>query len=479
MLYQKVSAANSTNVNHVPLKVMGEVSLLDKLKRTSLFNFDVVHSTKATVSETIIQCAQIHEPITVNFVNAHCINVAANDKLYRESLDGSSALLPDGSGMAIASKFANVSFGENLNGTDLFPLLCEQAASKGLSIYLHGGEPGIARKTAETMQKRFPNLKIVGVTDGYSDHQDTDQLLKKIARSGADLLFVGLGVPMQEKWIAGHRDEIQVPVVLGVGGLFDYYSGKIPRAPKMVRELGMEWGWRLMQEPKRLAKRYIFGNFMFLGRALNNAWHQRGFHKQLFTINKRALDLSLTLLGLVFLGPLFAAVALLILLEDKGPVFYKQTRIGKDGQPFRMWKFRSMAVDAEKRLKQILKQSDRDDVCFKMRDDPRITKIGKFIRRFSIDELPQLINVVLGDMSLVGPRPALPKEVMQKPDKSINRLAGKPGLTCTWQVSGRAEIPFEEQVKMDEDYLNQPSFFRDVSLLFLTVPAVISGRGAY
>ncbi|MEO9520084.1 MAG: WecB/TagA/CpsF family glycosyltransferase [Parasphingorhabdus sp.] len=450
-----------------------------QLDSAKLFCFDLIRGSLQSTAEAIIQSAQANQKTIINFLNAHCVNIAVSDAEYRKSLHASTALLPDGSGMSIAAKLANVRLGENLNGTDLFPILCEQAAKSGQSIYLHGGEPTVAAQAARNMQQRYPELEVAGVSNGFEEHTDTANVISQINSSGADLVFIGLGVPLQEKWIAAHRSQIDAPVILGVGGLFDYYSGRIPRAPKLLRSIGMEWSWRLLQEPRRLAKRYLAGNISFLAKAIVNGWNARGLKHKIFVTNKRALDLTLTLLGLVFIGPLFAAISLLILAEDRGPVFFRQVRIGKDGKPFKMWKFRSMAVDAEQRLQQLAAQSDRDDVCFKMKNDPRITKIGKLIRRFSMDELPQLVNVLKGDMSLVGPRPALPKEVMQKPDKSINRLAGKPGLTCTWQVSGRAEIPFEEQVRMDEEYLCQQSVLKDISLLVSTVPAILTGRGAY
>jgi lipopolysaccharide/colanic/teichoic acid biosynthesis glycosyltransferase len=172
-------------------------------------------------------------------------------------------------------------------------------------------------------------------------------------------------------------------------------------------------------------------------------------------------------------------VALAIKLEDRGPVFFKQRRIGRNGRPFNMYKFRSMVVNAEALRAALLDQSERDSVCFKMKRDPRVTRVGSFLRRWSLDELPQLINVVRGEMSLVGPRPALPVEVAQYDDRSFMRLGGAPGLTCTWQVSGRAEIPFEQQVEMDIAYLEKRGLMADLSLLLRTIPAVVTARGAY
>lgn len=200
---------------------------------------------------------------------------------------------------------------------------------------------------------------------------------------------------------------------------------------------------------------------------------------RLSTLVKRLMDIAIAGSVLLFGAPVLIALGLAIKLEDGGPIFFRQTRIGERGRPFTMFKFRSMVVDAEKRRQALLASSDRDSVCFKMKRDPRVTRVGTLLRRTSLDEIPQLINVLLGDMAVVGPRPALPVEVATYDGLSWSRLGGKPGLTCTWQVSGRAEIPFQQQVRMDVDYLRSQSPWTDIVLLFKTVPAVLSGRGAY
>ena len=195
--------------------------------------------------------------------------------------------------------------------------------------------------------------------------------------------------------------------------------------------------------------------------------------------HKRPLDLALTLPGLAALLPVFLLVALAIKLTSPGPVFFVQTRVGLLGKPFGILKFRSMYQDAEARRAAVLSMSDREGLCFKSRNDPRITPVGRFLRRFSIDELPQLFNVVRGDMSLVGPRPALPEEVENYPLAALERLAVLPGITGVWQVSGRAEIGFDEMVELDIGYVRQGGLLTDISILARTAGAVIGGRGAF
>ena len=168
-----------------------------------------------------------------------------------------------------------------------------------------------------------------------------------------------------------------------------------------------------------------------------------------------------------------------IKLDSKGPVFFKQTRVGLGRQTFGVYKFRSMHVDAEARRAALLATSDREGVCFKSRNDPRVTRVGRILRRFSIDELPQVFNILRGEMSVVGPRPALPEEVAAYPKRALGRLAVKPGLTGVWQVSGRADMGFDKMIDMDLSYARSRSVLLDIVLIAMTFKAVVSGRGAY
>jgi exopolysaccharide biosynthesis polyprenyl glycosylphosphotransferase len=194
---------------------------------------------------------------------------------------------------------------------------------------------------------------------------------------------------------------------------------------------------------------------------------------------KRGFDIAASFLSLLVLGPVFAVIAIFIKIEDGGPVFFQQTRVGQFGREFKMFKFRSMCLDAEQKLKDIIeKNHHKEGITFKLKDDPRITRVGKWLRKFSFDELPQLYNVLKGEMSLVGPRPPLPREVSKYSLAHRRRLAVKPGITCIWQISGRAEIDFSGQVQLDVDYIESQGFWVDVKILARTVPAVLSGKGA-
>lgn len=190
--------------------------------------------------------------------------------------------------------------------------------------------------------------------------------------------------------------------------------------------------------------------------------------KKIYSIIKKIIDITFSTMGLIVLSPIFLVVCILIKCESKGPVIFSQERIGLNGKRFKMYKFRSMVVNAEQLKEKLYKKNEMSGPMFKMKDDPRVTKVGKFIRRTSIDELPQLINVLKGDMSLVGPRPSLPKEVDEFEEWMMARLLVKPGLTCYWQVSGRNDIEFEDWMKLDVKYVQDRSILLDIKLIFKT-----------
>lgn len=199
-----------------------------------------------------------------------------------------------------------------------------------------------------------------------------------------------------------------------------------------------------------------------------------------YLVGKRIIDIVLSVLGIILLSPLFIIVAILIKLEDRnGPVIFKQVRVGKDGKEFIMYKFRSMVANAEELKPKLMSQNEATGPVFKMKNDPRVTKVGRFIRKTSIDELPQLINVIKGNMSLVGPRPPLPEEVVQYSHYEWQRLSVKPGITCYWQVSGRSNLGFDEWVRLDLKYIKERNLFIDLKLIFRTIFVLFGSKDAY
>jgi lipopolysaccharide/colanic/teichoic acid biosynthesis glycosyltransferase len=194
---------------------------------------------------------------------------------------------------------------------------------------------------------------------------------------------------------------------------------------------------------------------------------------------KRALDVTGAAVALVLSSPLLALAALAIKLESPGPVFYRSTRIGRDGRPFTFLKLRSMIRDADRHRHQLTHLNECDGPVFKISRDPRMTRVGRFLRTTSIDEIPQFLNVLAGDMSLVGPRPPIPEEVAQYEPWQLRRLDVRPGITCLWQISGRSRIGFQEWMRLDLEYIKRRSFWLDLKILLRTIPAVLSREGAY
>ena len=198
-----------------------------------------------------------------------------------------------------------------------------------------------------------------------------------------------------------------------------------------------------------------------------------------YEICKRVFDVVMSSLALIVLSPIFLIVAIAIKIEDGGSVFYSSVRLTKNGREFNMYKFRSMCVDAEKKLASLMDRNEMTGPAFKIAEDPRITKIGKFIRRTSIDELPQLINIIKGDMSIIGPRPPLPREVEQYTPYQMHRLDVKTGLSCYHECYGRSDChDFDEWVEADLKYIRERSMWTDLKIIFMTIKVVLTGKGA-
>ncbi|WP_225423210.1 sugar transferase [Paucilactobacillus nenjiangensis] len=202
--------------------------------------------------------------------------------------------------------------------------------------------------------------------------------------------------------------------------------------------------------------------------------------KPFYTFFKRLFDILFSMIGLIVLIPLFFIVSVCILIDDpKGPIFYSQTRVGKNGKAFKMYKFRSMVSNADEILEKLRSKNEISGAMFKLKNDPRITKVGRIIRKYSLDELPQLLNVIQGSMSLVGPRPPLLSEVAQYTEFDKQRLLVRPGCTGLWQVGGRNDVSFDEMVRLDLEYITHRSLLLDAQIIFKTVLVMLKPNGAY
>lgn len=468
-----------------------------KLFETSFDNIttkDVLNKISSSIEKKVQH--------TIFFINADCLNKTYKNKSYQEDLNAADTILADGSGVNLACKIINTPLKQNLNGTDLLPNICRLSLEKSYKIFLLGASSGVAKTMSKKLKEQYPNLQIVGTHHGFINNANKTKVLDYINKTQADILFVAMGAPIQEKFIIENKKHLDAKVLIAVGGLFDFYSNRIKRAPMYLRELGLEWIYRMIQEPKRMWKRYILGNPLFIYRTYKfkrsndlineylNTYDKeknKSFGKFLWELNilaqrilKRVVDIVASSILIVLFMPLFLIVAFCIRYESKGAVLFTQDRVGRKGELFKMYKFRSMVQNAQELKEKLQRQNEsKDGVIFKMKDDPRITRVGKFIRKTSIDELPQLLNVLLGEMSLVGPRPPIMSEVVLYNINDKKRLDVKPGITCIWQVSGRSNIPFKQQVEMDKEYIKSQSLVKDIVLLLKTVPAVLLQKGSY
>jgi exopolysaccharide biosynthesis polyprenyl glycosylphosphotransferase len=667
----------------------------------------------ARVEQLADDAARTH---LVCYVNAACLNQAVFDRRYRAILHQADLVYADGMGVVWASNLTDCPLPERITLGDMLPELCRLAVSRGLRLFFLGGRPGVAAQAAQRLVERFPGLAVVGTQHGYFSSRDDERIIEQINQARPHILLVGMGVPKQEKWLWQHRKALRVPLLWGVGAVFEYYAGATPRAPVWLRRLGCEWAFRLAVEPGRLWRRYVFGHAFFIlraaalplvdaalvaaawlgayavrqrltdavGLAINPVdpylritplivgiwlaaaaafgsyrralgmafgaelaqvaratgagllstmaaaflfkeldlgrsvilpfgvsmcllltgsrvtirWLERvlasqgiGLRRTLIigtgplakrlrdeielspdgyevvgfvdeakdapcavprdevlgaisemgrlideyrvedlfvsgerltlddTLNllaqerqrpvtfhiiaeelepfarrvrlgraaglpilelptikpngwyegtKRAFDLAVAATGLLVTAPLLGLIALAIRCESSGPALFAQLRVGRGGRLLRMVKFRTMQVGTPAYA------ISPNDLW-----DPRVTRCGRWLRRWSLDELPQLVNVLRGEMSIVGPRPEMPFIVEQYQPWERHRLLVKPGLTGLWQVVGRKELPLDRHLEYDLYYVRNRGWPLDAAILVRTVPAVLFRRGAF
>ena len=326
------------------------------------------------------------------FINAHCVNVAMENSEYRDALHQANYILPDGLGIELGCRLTHQTLSANLNGTDLFPHICQLCEILNAPVFLLGGKAGTAEQVQQWMEINYPNIEVAGCHQGYFDSQESDEIINKINHSGAKLLIVAMGVPRQELWIRDNIHRLDTSLNIAAGGLFEFYSGNIPRASERLRKYKLEWLWRLIQEPKRLFRRYVLGNVHYLIRLARCAYQQRQTERLLtsrfdfFTrfklslrrcyfqtiaasqhsfraICRRSMDVIAASISLLLLLPFLPLLVLLIKLDSPGPVFFKQTRVGAAGRPFSMFKFRSMRVDAEQLLEALKGMNEKKRRC--------------------------------------------------------------------------------------------------------------------
>ncbi len=315
----------------------------------------------------------------------------------------------------------------------------------------------LGRHTGLEIQDRQDHRRVVGYLR-FADEDVHDRLPAQLLGSVSDFDELLKTHVVGEVFIAGHNDAQRAEMQSAIRVLERF------GIPFALPAAGFRFGRARPENERAVADGYI--HYLSVR------------HRPFQWAIKRLFDIVASLVTLVFLGPLFVAVAIAVRLTSRGPILFRQQRVGQHGQLFHMLKFRSMIANAEELKAKLMAHNEQSGPVFKMARDPRITAVGRFIRRYSIDELPQLINVLRGEMSIVGPRPPVPAEVAKYEAWQRRRLSVRPGLTCVWQVSGRNETSFEEWMYLDMQYIDHWSLAHDFELILKTVPVVLSGRGA-
>jgi exopolysaccharide biosynthesis polyprenyl glycosylphosphotransferase len=322
---------------------------------------------------------------------------------------------------------------------------------------LIAGIGALGRATAAEISGTDSPKRVIGYLS-FSDERTSRSLTAPVAGQVADIEAVLRSKPVDEVYFASiagdHHKDVQAAISvcerLGVPFALPVCTFRLSRARPVVE--GVSDG---------------YAHFMTV--------HVTPLEQAA----KRLFDIVVSATGLLLISPVLVGAALAVKLTSRGPVLFHQERVGLLGRRFKMLKFRSMVQNAEALKRDLESQNEQQGPVFKMKNDPRVTPVGRFIRKYSIDELPQLVNVLRGDMSLVGPRPPLPSEVAKYEAWQLRRLSVRPGITCVWQVQGRSEISFDDWMLLDMRYIDHWSFARDVDLIMRTVPAVLRGRGAH
>ena len=434
--------------------------------------FNGQQSIALNIIKQLIVAIPKKTPSLIGYVNADCLNKLKDSDKYRKNLAKFNLVLPDGVGLKWALKLKGILPGDNINGTDFSPKILELAAQENWSVFFLGGEGDISKNALAKFKNVYPNLNVAGSHHGFFNEDKL--VIDYINKSKVQILFVGFGSPLQEQWVVDNYKYLSVNIVICVGGMFDFYAGKVQRAPLLIRQVGFEWLYRLYQEPKRLWNRYIVGNANFIFWNVSHALDIRMF---CLNVCSRTIDVVISFIALIIWAPFHIILyCLLFITERRNPIF-KQVRVGKNGQRFIMYKYTTMDSDIileEEEFKRYVS----DGIRYKNKSDPRITKIGFWLRKFSVDEIPQFLNVLKGEMKLVGPRPALDEEVEKYTQVHKLRLLVKPGMTGLWQISGRSELSCKKQFELDLNYVMTRTIMLDLTILIKTIPAVYSARGA-
>jgi exopolysaccharide biosynthesis WecB/TagA/CpsF family protein len=427
-----------------------EVPETERIPKKTFLGIGISIASHADVIRFIMQTARSQSKALVNNVNVHAMNIAYRDARFADVLNDSDIVFCDGFGVKVLARLAGICLGERMTPREWIDELIEHCAQERLSLYFLGCEDEVVRAFADEVARRHPRAIIAGFHHGYFDTggEESRSVITAINDSGADIVLVGMGMPRQEIWAHEALPELDRGIIVAVGALFKVYTGIEKPCPGWLSRCGFEWFWRLAHEPLRLGRRYLAGNVALLLRICYAAFI------------KRLLGFFLACLLLALCAPVLALFYMLIRLETRGSGLFRQERVGKEGKRIWIYKLRTLKPDfppyASKR--NVLPEST--------------TRVGSFLRRTTIDELPQLINVIRGDMALVGPRPEMPFIADSYRGVETLRLSVNPGLTGPWQIAQlRGETngrEIHEDITYDLNYIRRMGFFLDTGILVQT-----------
>ena len=414
-----------------------------------------------------------HQILLIAPVASLTLTKAYFNEHLRQVLSNFNYLVPDSQWVKRAIFLLHgVYLKERIYGPELALRLCQLANRRGYRVFLYGGERQTLLKLKNRLKKLFPKIAIVGYQPSKLDpltnkfirltEKDKRLLLRRLISSKSDIIFIGLGSPLQETFayelFIGKKGWKKSLVVVTVGAAFDFISLNKPQAPMWMQDAGLESLFRLLQEPRRLWKRYLIFGPLFLLLVLR----QKNLCSRLFAA-----------VTLIILSPVMLIIlAIVSLSDDKAPIF-KQQRVGKNKKTFNIYKIRTMVKGAESLKPKYAKMNEADGPVFKIRNDPRYTRIGKFLSHTGLDELPQLINIIKGEMAFVGPRPLPVEEALKIPKKYHKRFNALPGITSSWVISGAHKLSFDEWMKLDLEYVDSKSLYIDAKIILQTLAMVI------
>lgn len=404
-------------------------------------------------------------PFLISPATTYTLVRAYNKSRVQKALEGFNAVVPDSFWLAKSLSFLYGIRIKRVYGPRLMLRVLREANRYNFKIYLYGSQTQTLKGLTKKLKMRFKKLDIVGASSLKGD------LIAALKANRIDILFVALGSPRQDVFSYELSKTIpkdsKIPVIIPVGAAFDFISGVKKTAPVFMQESGFEWLFRLLSEPARLWKRYLVSIPLYLVLIF--------VQKFKITLKSVRRFSESVIASIIFIGsfPLLLFIYLAVKLDSRGPFIFMQKRMGKDKKPFTIYKIRTMVVGAERLKNKYSHLNEADGPVFKIIDDPRLTRVGKVISRTGMDELPQLINVIKGQMAFVGPRPLPMEEAEKIPSEYWERFSVRPGITSSWVIKGSHNLSFKKWMELDMDYVGANNVLVDLKIAFLTLWLII------